>query len=124
VPRPALALAVLLSLFACKGRDQADGLYLLTGEQVVRDDCSLAQHPDVLGSLELTGSGSVLYGRYSLHNIELVGGYLESPALTRAERFKRADALIDRFALREVAKSQGRFLSGGERRKLEIAQQW
>ena len=30
--------------------------------------------------------------------------------------------LIDRFGLGEVANSQGRFLSGGERRKLEIAQ--
>jgi lipopolysaccharide export system ATP-binding protein len=29
--------------------------------------------------------------------------------------------LIDRFGLGEVSKSQGRFLSGGERRKLEIA---
>jgi len=29
--------------------------------------------------------------------------------------------LIERFALQEVAASQGRFLSGGERRKLEIA---
>ena len=29
--------------------------------------------------------------------------------------------LIERFALQEVANSQGRFLSGGERRKLEIA---
>jgi lipopolysaccharide export system ATP-binding protein len=29
--------------------------------------------------------------------------------------------LIERFALSEVADSQGRFLSGGERRKLEIA---
>ncbi len=28
---------------------------------------------------------------------------------------------MEQFGLREVAKSQGRFLSGGERRKLEIA---
>ncbi|MHC4740532.1 MAG: ATP-binding cassette domain-containing protein, partial [Planctomycetota bacterium] len=33
----------------------------------------------------------------------------------------RAAALIKRFSLSEVAESQGRFLSGGERRKLEIA---
>jgi lipopolysaccharide export system ATP-binding protein len=41
--------------------------------------------------------------------------------LSRAERYKRANELIERFALTEVAHSQGRFLSGGERRKLEIA---
>jgi lipopolysaccharide export system ATP-binding protein len=46
---------------------------------------------------------------------------LETMSLTHRERQQRADALIDRFGLREVAKSHGRFLSGGERRKLEIA---
>jgi lipopolysaccharide export system ATP-binding protein len=46
---------------------------------------------------------------------------LETMSLTTAERNCKADMLIDRFDLREVAESQGRFLSGGERRKLEIA---
>ncbi|MBP8303820.1 MAG: LPS export ABC transporter ATP-binding protein [Phycisphaerae bacterium] len=46
---------------------------------------------------------------------------LESMPLRRAERQEKAQMLIERFALQEVAASQGRFLSGGERRKLEIA---
>jgi lipopolysaccharide export system ATP-binding protein len=46
---------------------------------------------------------------------------LETMSIGRAERRKRANELIERFALTEVARSQGRFLSGGERRKLEIA---
>jgi lipopolysaccharide export system ATP-binding protein len=46
---------------------------------------------------------------------------LETMALTSAERTRRANLLIERFGLTEVAGSQGRFLSGGERRKLEIA---
>jgi lipopolysaccharide export system ATP-binding protein len=46
---------------------------------------------------------------------------LETMSLTTAERNHKADMLIDRFSLGEVAGSQGRFLSGGERRKLEIA---
>ncbi len=46
---------------------------------------------------------------------------LETMSITKAERDLRADMLIRRFALEEVARSQGRFLSGGERRKLEIA---
>jgi lipopolysaccharide export system ATP-binding protein len=46
---------------------------------------------------------------------------LETMSITRAERRERAERLIERFALTEVAGSQGRFLSGGERRKLEIA---
>jgi len=46
---------------------------------------------------------------------------LETMAITTAERDRRAERLIERFGLAEVADSQGRFLSGGERRKLEIA---
>lgn len=46
---------------------------------------------------------------------------LETMPYTWAQRRRQAEMLIDRFALKEVAKSQGRFLSGGERRKLEIA---
>jgi len=46
---------------------------------------------------------------------------LETMSLTADERRRRADMLIERFGLSEVAQSHGRFLSGGERRKLEIA---
>ncbi len=46
---------------------------------------------------------------------------LETMSLTRKERNRKADMLIERFALTEVARSHGRLLSGGERRKLEIA---
>ena len=46
---------------------------------------------------------------------------LETMSITKAERNRKADMLIEHFALSEVAESQGRFLSGGERRKLEIA---
>jgi len=46
---------------------------------------------------------------------------LETMPLTKQQRNSRADTLIERFGLTEVVGSQGRFLSGGERRKLEIA---
>ena len=46
---------------------------------------------------------------------------LETMAINRTERHRRATMLIERFSLEEVAHSHGRFLSGGERRKLEIA---
>ncbi len=46
---------------------------------------------------------------------------LETMAITKERRYSRADELIERFGLTEVADSEGRFLSGGERRKLEIA---
>jgi lipopolysaccharide export system ATP-binding protein len=46
---------------------------------------------------------------------------LETMSISATERHYRANTLIKRFGLTEVADSQGRFLSGGERRKLEIA---
>jgi lipopolysaccharide export system ATP-binding protein len=46
---------------------------------------------------------------------------LETMSITNTDRYNKANELIERFGLAEVADSQGRFLSGGERRKLEIA---
>lgn len=46
---------------------------------------------------------------------------LETMSISKADRLMRAEALIERFGLKEVHNSQARFLSGGERRKLEIA---
>src|SRR4030043_2000071 len=40
---------------------------------------------------------------------------LETMSITTAERNRRAEMLIESFGLSEVADSQGRFLSGGER---------
>lgn len=46
---------------------------------------------------------------------------LETMKLTRAERERRATALIEEFRLGHVAESLGEMLSGGERRRAEIA---
>ncbi len=46
---------------------------------------------------------------------------LETMSMTGAQRKQKVEELIERFSLTEVAQSQARFLSGGERRKLEIA---
>ncbi len=60
-----------------------------------------------------------IFQRLSVHDNLLA--ILETMSITTAERYQKAGALIKRFGLTEVADSQGRFLSGGERRKLEIA---
>jgi lipopolysaccharide export system ATP-binding protein len=52
---------------------------------------------------------------------ENLNAILETISISQAERNRRASMLIERFSLEEVANSHGRFLSGGERRKLEIA---
>ncbi len=46
---------------------------------------------------------------------------LETLSLTRAEQRKRAGELMDQFDLLKLRRQQARTLSGGERRKLEIA---
>ncbi len=46
---------------------------------------------------------------------------LETMSLTRRDRHHRADELIEQFGLAKVRKQHARLLSGGERRKLEIA---
>ena len=46
---------------------------------------------------------------------------LETMSLTRRDRISRCNELIDNFGLEKIRKSQARVLSGGERRKLEIA---
>ena len=46
---------------------------------------------------------------------------LETMSLTRRDRHRRADELIDQFGLGKVRRQHARLLSGGERRKLEIA---
>lgn len=46
---------------------------------------------------------------------------LEFQSMDRKDRFHRVDALIEEFGLEKVRKSKGYMLSGGERRRTEIA---
>lgn len=50
-----------------------------------------------------------------------IGAILELTKLTKAEQLHKRDALLDEFRLTHVRKSPGDVLSGGERRRTEIA---
>ncbi len=50
-----------------------------------------------------------------------IGAVLEMTKLTRAEQLKKRDSLLEEFRLTHVRKSFGDVLSGGERRRTEIA---
>jgi lipopolysaccharide export system ATP-binding protein len=50
-----------------------------------------------------------------------LGCILETLSLTRKERRARRDSLIEEYGLAKVRHSQARLLSGGEKRRLEIA---
>lgn len=71
-------VALALALSSC-GREhvQQEGVYALTIDKVVRDDCNLASHPDLVRRAELFVSGEVVRIDYSLFDINLVGSYLE-----------------------------------------------
>ncbi|AQQ72598.1 Lipopolysaccharide export system ATP-binding protein LptB [Limihaloglobus sulfuriphilus] len=71
-----------------------------------------------LGMGYLSQEPSVFQRLTVLENLMAV---LEIMKLKRSQMLERAESLIERFALTEVINSQARFLSGGERRKLEIA---
>jgi len=46
---------------------------------------------------------------------------LEMTSITKTARFKKLEQLLDEFGLQKIRKSQGDLLSGGERRRTEIA---
>lgn len=50
-----------------------------------------------------------------------IGAVLEMTKMTRAEQLKKRDSLLEEFRLTHVRKSFGDVLSGGERRRTEIA---
>lgn len=60
-----------------------------------------------------------VFQRLSVRNNLLA--ILESMPLGRKERFRRADTLLEQFGLGHLSKQNARSLSGGERRRLEIA---
>jgi lipopolysaccharide export system ATP-binding protein len=66
----------------------------------------LAQEPSVFGRLSVRDNLMVV---------------LETRPLTRRQRNARAAELMDQFGLTKLARQTARTLSGGERRKLEIA---
>jgi len=90
--------------------------------QVIFDGTEITRHPMYkrarLGLGYLSQEPSIFQRLSVRDNLYAI---LETMSITRKERNRRADELIERFGLAEVSKSQGRFLSGGERRKLEIA---
>ncbi|MBI3185895.1 MAG: hypothetical protein HYZ28_27485 [Myxococcales bacterium] len=80
----AVALAVTLTAGPGCGRSHllSEGHYQLALDDssgsggVVRDDCGLARHPDVLGGADLDVTGDRVRLDYSLFGITLVGYYL------------------------------------------------
>jgi LPS export ABC transporter ATP-binding protein len=87
--------------------------------------------PDVKGHQNEVIVGNFLQGMYrtiaensifrDLSVEDNLGCILETLGISRKESRQRRDALIDEYGLTQVRKSIARVLSGGEKRRLEIA---
>ncbi len=98
------------------------GMIIPDGGEVIfegRDISTLAMFKRARLGIGYLSQEPSIFQRLSVR--DNLNAILETMSLTRAERNRQADTLIERFGLTEVANSHGRFLSGGERRKLEIA---
>ena len=92
-----------------------DGRVLLEGQDITQTPMFkrarlglgyLAQEPSIFRKLTVA------------ENLMLV---MEMNGISRKERLVRADALLEEFSLMRVRNSKGQILSGGERRRVEIA---
>jgi lipopolysaccharide export system ATP-binding protein len=71
-----------------------------------------------LGIGYLTQQPSIFRNLTVLENIKLV---LEQSPLTKAQQRVRLQELMDEFRLGKIAKTKGKLISGGERRRTELA---
>lgn len=118
----------IVGLLGPNGAGKTTTFYMVVGltppdkGQVVLGDTDITELPMYLraqrGISYLPQEASVFRKMSVENNLRAVFETLDLP---RAERKRRADVLIQEFNLDHVRKSQGYMLSGGERRRVEIA---
>jgi len=98
------------------------GLVKPSGGEVLLDGAQLAGLPlherARLGLSYLPQESSVFRKLSVRENLEII---LENTAMTRKEQAAKADALLDELGITKLANQKAMHLSGGERRRLEIA---
>jgi lipopolysaccharide export system ATP-binding protein len=98
------------------------GLVRAESGQVLLDGEDLARHPMHIrcrkGLGYLAQEASVFRKLTVRDNLLLI---LEMQPLSKAARMKRAEELMEKLRIAHLAASQGQVLSGGERRRVEIA---
>ncbi|MEW5945062.1 MAG: LPS export ABC transporter ATP-binding protein [bacterium] len=91
------------------------GRITLNGEDVTR----LAMHRRSRRGLGYLPQEPSIFRRLSVEdNLKLI---LEAQGLSRADQNERVDSLLDEFKIANIRRSVGCVLSGGERRRVEIA---
>lgn len=118
----------IVGLLGPNGAGKTTSFYMMTGlvkpdgGNVFLDDTDITDLPMYkrarMGMGYLAQEASVFRHISVEDNIYLV---LEMMGLSKKERFERCDSLISEFSLETVRKRMGQVLSGGERRRVEIA---
>jgi len=118
----------IIGLLGPNGAGKTTTFYMMTGlikpyeGQVFLDDMEITHLPMYkrakLGIGYLSQEASIFRQLSVENNIKAV---LEFTGFSRAEQKKRLESMLDEFGLQRIRKSLGIQLSGGERRRVEIA---
>ena len=118
----------IVGLLGPNGAGKTTSFYMITGiikptaGQVMLDGQEISTWPLYrrarVGLSYLPQESSVFRRLTVRQNLQII---LEHTGLSRADQKKRADQLMEEFGLTRLEKSYASYLSGGERRRLEIA---
>ena len=118
----------IVGLLGPNGAGKTTSFYMMVGLErpdsgdVFVSDVNISKLPMYrraeLGISYLTQEASIFRKLTVTENIMAI---LETLHLNKAEREKKLDELLEEFSIRHVAKRKGTELSGGERRRVEIA---
>jgi len=118
----------IIGLLGPNGAGKTTTFYMMTGlikpyeGQVFLDDTEITKLPMYkrakLGIGYLSQEASIFRQLSVENNIKAV---LEFTSFSRAEQKKRLESMLDEFGLQRIRKNLGIQLSGGERRRVEIA---
>ncbi|MBO6002868.1 MAG: LPS export ABC transporter ATP-binding protein [Mailhella sp.] len=124
----AMSQGETVGLLGPNGAGKTTSFYMITGiikptsGQVLLDEMEISSWPLYrrarVGLSYLPQESSVFRRLTVRQNLQII---LEHTDLSRAEQKKRADELMAEFGLTRLEKSYASYLSGGERRRLEIA---